>query len=99
MKKYLRYISYTLLTPIVLILLYFGCAWTLSHLIVKSEKHENPDVTIYILGNGVHTDVVMPVKTDYKDWSQSILCKNTRDSDTSLQYLAIGWGDKGFYLK
>jgi uncharacterized protein (TIGR02117 family) len=41
----------------------------------------------------------VPVKTDYKDWSQGILYKNTRGDDTSLQYLAIGWGDKDFYLK
>ena len=99
MKKILKYTGYTLLTLIALILLYFGCAWTFSHLIIKGEKHQNPDVTVYILGNGIHTDIVMPVKTDYKDWSQSIPYKNTRANDTSLQYLAIGWGDKGFYLK
>lgn len=99
MKKFLKYTGYTLSTPIVLILLYLGCAWAFSRLTIKSEKHPNPDVTVYILGNGVHTDIVMPVKTDCKDWSQSILYKNTRNNDTTLQYLAIGWGDKGFYLK
>jgi uncharacterized protein (TIGR02117 family) len=98
MKKSLKYTGYTLLTLVVLILVYLGCAWTFSHLTVKGEKQQNPDVTVYILGNGIHTDVVVPVKTDYKDWSQGILYKNTRGNDTSLQYLAIGWGDKGFYL-
>jgi len=91
MKKLLKYTGYTLLTFIALILLYLGCAWAFSHITVKCEKPQNPDVTIYILGNGVHTDVVMPVKTDYKDWSQSILYKNTRGNDTTLGYLAIGW--------
>ena len=99
MKKFLKYTGFTLLTLIALILLYLGCAWTCSRLTIKGEKYPNPDITVYILGNGVHTDIVMPVKTNYKDWSQSILYKNTRGNDTSLEYLAIGWGDKGFYLK
>jgi hypothetical protein len=99
MKKLLKYTGYTLLTLVGLILIYLGCAWTFSHLTIKGEKQQNPDVTVYILGNGIHTDVVVPVKTAYKDWSQGILYKNTRGNDTSLQYLAIGWGDKDFYLK
>lgn len=40
----------------------------------------------------------MPVRTEYKDWSKAILYKNTRAGNTTLPYLAIGWGDKGFYL-
>jgi len=98
MKKFLKYTGYTVLAFIALILLYLGCAWGLSHLTVKSEKSQHPDITIYVRGNGVHTDIVMPVRTDIKDWSQSIPYRNTRSNDTSLPYLAIGWGDKGFYL-
>jgi uncharacterized protein (TIGR02117 family) len=98
MKKILKYTGYTLLTLLSLILLYLIGAWALSRLPVRGESAQNPDITIYILGNGVHTDVVMPVKTGYKNWSESILYKNTRANDTALQYLAIGWGDKGFYL-
>jgi uncharacterized protein (TIGR02117 family) len=98
MKKILKYTGYTLLTLITLILLYIGCAWVFPRLTVEGERPSNPDITIFILGNGVHTDIVMPVKTDYKDWSQSIRYKNTRSHDSSLQLLAIGWGDKGFYL-
>jgi Protein of unknown function (DUF2459) len=82
MKKLLKYTGYTLLTFLVLILIYLGCAWTFSHLTIKGKKQQNPDVTVYILGNGIHTDVVVPVKTAYKDWSQGILYKNTRANDT-----------------
>lgn len=98
MKKILKYTGYTLLGLVVLIILYLGCAQALSRLVVKSEERENRDVSIYILGNGVHTDIVVPVKTEWKDWSQSILYGNTLNNDSSLKLLAIGWGDKGFYL-
>jgi uncharacterized protein (TIGR02117 family) len=99
MKKVLKYTGLTLLTLITLILLYLGCAWLLSRMIVKAQHSEQPEIVIYLKGNGVHTDIVVPVRTSYKDWSRSILYKNTRGKDTSLSYLAFGWGDKGFYLQ
>jgi len=99
MKKVLKYTGLTLLTLITLILLYLGCAWLLSRMIVRAQRPAQPDIVIYLKGNGVHTDIVVPVRTSYKDWSRSILYKNTRGNDTSLSYLAFGWGDKGFYLQ
>ena len=99
MKKLLKYTGYTLLTLITFILLYLGCAWAFSHISVQAERNAQKDITIYLKSNGVHTDVVLPVKTTYKDWSEIILYKNARCADTSLKYIAFGWGDKGFYLK
>jgi len=99
MKKLLKYTGYALLTFITFILLYLGCAWAFSHISVQAERNMQKDITIYLKSNGVHTDVVLPVKTTYKDWSEIILYKNARCADTSLKYIAFGWGDKGFYLK
>ncbi len=82
-----------------LLLLYLGAAWGLSRITISAENNSQPAITIYLKSNGVHTDIVLPVKTDIKDWSQSILYKNTRNADTTLKYLAMGWGDKGFYLE
>ena len=61
--------------------------------------NENEDVSIFILTNGVHTDIVVPCKSEYYDWTASIKPENTKSKDTMAQYLAIGWGDKGFYLE
>jgi hypothetical protein len=33
---------------------------------------------VYIYTNGVHTDIVMPVKNDLKDWSLMIPFANTK---------------------
>jgi uncharacterized protein (TIGR02117 family) len=33
------------------------------------------------------------------DWTQEVKPANTTAKDTSYQYLAMGWGDKGFYLQ
>ncbi|MCU0438273.1 MAG: TIGR02117 family protein [Raineya sp.] len=74
-------------------------AYTLSRMGVEAEPNTSEDVSIYILTNGVHTDIVLPIKTAYIDWSKEIKFENTRSKDTTFQYVALGWGDKGFYLE
>lgn len=54
---------------------------------------------IYILTNGVHTDLVLPYRNDRKDWSLQLSYRNTAAQDTAINYVAFGWGDKGFYLE
>jgi uncharacterized protein (TIGR02117 family) len=98
MKKFLKYTGRTLLTVVLLILLYLGCAWVLSRLTVAAEPDPNPEVTIFLESNGVHVDLVMPVRRPEKNWSEHIRFQNTRGPDSSLEWLAIGWGDKDFYL-
>lgn len=63
-----------------------------------NESLENKRITIYILSNGVHTDIVVPLKNEIKDWSKEISYLQTKAKDSTLQNLAFGWGDKGFYL-
>jgi uncharacterized protein (TIGR02117 family) len=99
MRKFFKYTGYTLLTIVLLLLLYLGSAWVLSHVTVKAEANTVHQVPVYIKTNPVHTDLILPVKTELKDWSQSILYTNTRTGDTAFNYIAFGWGDKGFYLE
>ena len=55
------------------------------------------DVIVYLDNNGVHTDIVVPTKTERFDWSTIV-----PPSDTSAKilgdYLAFGWGSQDFYL-
>jgi uncharacterized protein (TIGR02117 family) len=83
-----------------LILLYLLAAYILPKISVNSNKaNKNADVEIYILTNGVHTDLVLPIKSDEIDWSKLIKFENTLLKDTLMKYVAFGWGDKGFYLE
>ncbi|RYG52453.1 MAG: TIGR02117 family protein [Chitinophagaceae bacterium] len=99
MKKLLKYAGLSLLGLIVLILVYLGCAWCLSRITVKAEMATQKNIPIYLRSNGVHMDIVMPVRTALKDWSLDLPFQDTRSGDTSYQYLAFGWGDRGFYLE
>jgi len=63
LKRSLKIIGITLGAFIGLILLYIGAAFCLSRIPVNGDAVAKNDVTIYILSNGVHTDVVLPIKT------------------------------------
>ena len=99
MKKYLKFIFYPILSIIAFILIYALSAYVLSRITVDGETNTSQDVTIYILTNGVHTDIVVPVKNSQIDWRKEIKYSNTVLKDTTMNYLAMGWGDKGFYLE
>jgi uncharacterized protein (TIGR02117 family) len=81
------------------LLLYVLVAYALSKITIDKEENTKPEVEIFILTNGVHTDIVMPVKNDQTDWSKQIQFKNTKAADSTYKYIAMGWGDKGFYLE
>ncbi len=99
LKKLLKYLLYIVISLVVFIGLYFSLAYVLSSIEVNSEDLEPNEITIYIKTNGVHTDIVMPVKSDIVDWSKQIKFENTKSKDTTFNYIALGWGDKGFYLE
>lgn len=81
------------------VIVYVICALVIPLFGVSAEKTSEPKtVEAYILTNGVHTDIVVPVKNDQFDWSTDIPFENTLSKRTDFKYLSIGWGDKGFYL-
>lgn len=59
---------------------------------------EQRSYQVYLLKSGPHTDFLVKVKTNVHDWSVDFPYSNNANPDTSLPWLAIGWGDKGFYL-
>jgi uncharacterized protein (TIGR02117 family) len=82
---------------IVVLYVLFGLALPFIEVSAK-EDGEKKEIPIYIYTNGVHTDIVMPVKNDLYDWSSKIPFANTKSKKTDYNYIGIGWGDKGFYL-
>lgn len=82
------------------IILIYALLGYLLPFIEVSEKDdgEAKEIPIYIYTNGVHTDIVMPVKNDIHDWSSKIPFSDTKSGKTDYQFVGIGWGDKGFYL-
>ncbi|WDO12594.1 TIGR02117 family protein [Flavobacterium sp. WW92] len=99
LRKILRLLLKFLLGILAFFVLYIIVALVLPRFSVNSEdKNPTEDVAIYIKSNGVHTDIVVPIKTEYKDWSEKIKFDHIASKDATMQFIGFGWGDKGFYL-
>ncbi len=97
--KTLKIAGLSILVLVCLIGIYLLLAYVLSRISVDRERRIQNDVTIYILTNGVHTDLVVPVKNEQIDWSREVRFANTLGKDSTFEYVGFGWGDKGFYLE
>ena len=95
----LRVVLLTILGLIAFVLLYLAAAFGLSRITVEKEPETRQEVTIYIKTNGVHTDVVVPVRNSLYDWSTQLKFAHTKAADSTARYVGLGWGDKGFYLE
>lgn len=88
-------ISYLLLSGIALYLLAVA---VLPYIPVNTSTPKQNDITIYVMSNGVHTDIVCPIYTEYYNWSEWVPFEHTRSQRSDFTHVAFGWGDKGFYL-
>ncbi|TCD11529.1 TIGR02117 family protein [Pedobacter frigidisoli] len=98
-KKFLRLTGRFTVSFVALIALFFILAFCFSRVTINPYPTNKKEVTIYVMSNGVHTDIVVPAKNTQKDWTNEIKYSNTLSADSTYQYLAIGWGDKKFYLE
>lgn len=99
MNKLFTYCVRIVLSVIVLVVLYvMGCVVLPLFSVSAEEVSTEKSIDIYILTNGVHTDIVLPTKTNFIDWSEWLPSQNIKSQQKNFSYIAIGWGDKGFYL-
>ena len=97
-KRTAKFFMWFVISFVGIVLIYFACERVLSRIEVEATREGMASVPVYILSNGVHTDVVMPACNANKDWTTEFPLNNTIDNDTSCGWIAVGWGDKGFYL-
>ncbi|SUI98088.1 Protein of uncharacterised function (DUF2459) [Sphingobacterium spiritivorum] len=84
---------------IAIVLVYWLAERILSRIPARVTISDAPKtITVFIMSNGVHTDLVLPVKQDNMDWTTIFPYSNNISKDTVYNYVSIGWGDKGFYL-
>lgn len=98
MKKLFKFLLKTIGVLLGLLLIYGLAALVLPLIpINKTTSSDQDQIDIYILTNGMHTDIVMPVESEVISWSEMIPFTDTK-SKQPMKYIAMGWGDKGFYL-
>ncbi|MEN8194487.1 MAG: TIGR02117 family protein [Bacteroidota bacterium] len=98
--KIFKLLAYSLLVLLLMILIYLATAFFLSiYKIDSSTEFNDRTIDIFILSNGVHADIAVPVKSKEIDWSETIKFDNTFSKDSVHKYVAFGWGDRKFYLE
>lgn len=99
MNRVIKALFKTVLWIIILVISYIVLGLVLPLIGISAKETSEPKtVDVYILTNGVHTDLVVPVKTKIMDWNKKVPFSNVVSQSPHYQWIAFGWGDKGFYL-
>jgi len=97
-KKLFKYLLKTLLFVVGFVVLYGALCLLLPLISISAEKTAEPKtITIYLLSNGMHTDLLLPTENEYINWATKVSSDDTKGKMRG-DWLAFGWGDKGFYL-
>ena len=99
MRALLRGLLVVLLAPAAAMLAYWSTACLLLLWPVKGLPPTGATpVQAWVLSNGIHTDLVLPMRGPGMDWSTLFHPAHVRAAPADTQYIAIGWGDREIYL-
>ena len=99
MRRGLGWIAGSLLALVTLAGLYVGVAGALMLWPANARAPaEPPNIEAYVLSNGVHTDLVLPVRSAVIDWRALFDPRDAKVPPLDAEFIAIGWGDRDFYL-
>ena len=97
LTKLLKKIGKWLLIFPLFVLSYLLAAWIFASLPVNQAQPKG-EITLFLVSNGVHTDVVMPLKNEIFDWTSVVNPADTITDDANIAYVGLGWGERNFYL-
>ena len=99
MRLALKLLLSFLLALASLVAAYFATAFVLVFFPTNTQPGDEPKVVqAFVYSNGVHTDLVFPIHTQGVDWSQAFPAQHLAEAPKDATYIAIGWGDREFYL-
>ena len=85
--KIIKKISYIFLFFIVFLFLFWVSTLILSRISVNENTPPSSDVTIFVMSNGMHTDIVMPVQNDIFNWNKIINPEDTKSGNNARYIL------------
>jgi len=89
LKKMIKIAAGILLSLLAVLLIYVALEAILSR-IEASRKDSGlvKDIRVFVLSNGVHTDIVLPVKSDLIDWFTVFpYANNLNQTDSNYSYV------------
>lgn len=102
-KKIIRFLLWSIGAVAAFFTLFFAVAYLL---VLMPTNNSLPTTTVdasqtveaYVRSNGVHTDVILPIKSATIDWTTYFPVSDMPKVPDNAEFIAIGWGDKEFYL-
>lgn len=66
---------------------------------VNNDFTSSPDgVEILVVSNEVHADLIVPIGSPHIDWAERFSKAHFSGDVSQATHVAIGWGDKGFFI-
>jgi uncharacterized protein (TIGR02117 family) len=97
-RRALRWFIRSVLGVLGFAALYFLAVWILGLIPVNSDYVQADEgIEIWVWDHGVHTNFVLPVKTEFIDWAAFAPLEDETLS-SEQPYVLIGWGDHDFYI-
>jgi uncharacterized protein (TIGR02117 family) len=90
-------VSLTLLGLSLLVIFAFGAGAVVTG--AAPVSGEGAPVTIHVVSNGFHTDIVVPMVTDAVDWRGLMRLSPITRQSLDAPYLALGWGSRAAYTQ
>ncbi len=82
------------------VLLAFAIIILIGLIPMNNAFQESPDgIEIFVTSNPVHAEIVMPIESDIINWRDQFSPDCFPDDTNHATHVAIGWGDRGFFLK
>ena len=99
-KQTLKFLFNSILAFVAFILVYIVFGFLFSKIAVNEEvsQSQKQEIEIFIKTNGVHTDIIMPIKTEQITWNELLPYSDFVNMNEDYNYVAVGWGHKGFFL-
>ena len=98
MRFLLRVVLVLIAIPLVALGVYTVAAFA-ALLLTPDASQPDDGVTIYACDNGVHTDLVVPVRAPgAEDWRTLFTPDAFTGPVTLFDHLSIGWGSRDFYI-
>jgi uncharacterized protein (TIGR02117 family) len=96
MKRLLRGLAWVIAAPV----LCYAAAVVWFALTPANADRVAPreGVRIYVVSNGVHTDLLLPRVAAGVNWRDEFPASDFRDVAEDAAYLGFGWGDRAFYM-
>lgn len=96
MRKLFRWIIRLLVVLLLAVVVYLAVAVVLSVVPANADAVQGDDVDIYIRSNGVHLELVVPLRNEIRDWTDFLAVDEKVANQARL--VSFGWGDRNFFL-